>query len=249
MVDGKVALITGASGSIGSSVARKLAAHGASVVINYNTGERKARNLVREITGNGGSAIALHADVRSVAAVEDMARETFDRFGSIDILVNNAGIVRDRLLVTMKNSDWRDVIDVNLTGPVNCCKAVVPYMKNRNYGRIVNVGSITGLTAQKMRANYGAAKRALVGVTKSLGRELAGKNIRVNAVAPQVVKGGVSRSASIWELRTLKKYTPVGKLADPEDVAHAVLFLSGENIGFITGTVLNLTGGLITWQI
>ena len=248
-VAGRTAIVTGASGSIGSRVAYGLAGQGARVVVNYHTRGDEAEQVVAGIRNAGGEAVALQGDVTSLASMEQLAEKTQAHYGTIDILVNNAGIVRDTLMLTMSDNDWDEVIDVNLAGPLNGCRAAVPYMKAQGYGRIVNIASITGLVAQKMRTNYGAAKRGAIGLTKCLARELAPHGILVNAVAPQVVKGGVSKSASPIELAQLAKFTPVGEVAEPDDVADSVLFLSRENMHFLTGAVINLTGGLITWQV
>ena len=246
---GQTAIVTGASGNIGSTIARAMASGGANVVVHYHKNRRAAEALAGEIVAAGGVALPMQADIRSMSEVQTLTDSVLDRFGQIDILVNNTGVVKDKLLIMMSDADWGDVLDVNLSGTFNCCKCVVPHMKARKYGRIVNIGSITGMVPQKMRANYGASKRAMFGLTKCLARELASFNITVNLVAPQVVKGGLSRHASAHELAALAQYTPVGGLAENTDVAHATAFLVGGGSRFITGTALNLTGGLITWQL
>ena len=248
-VAGRTAIVTGASGSIGSKVACSLAEQGARVVVHYHARQREAEQVVADIGRAGGEAVALPGDVTDLASMEQLAEKTHAHYGAIDILVNNAGIVRDTLMMIMSDDDWDSVVDINLAGPLNGCRAVVPYMKAQGYGRIVNVASITGLVAQKMRANYGAAKRGVIGLTKCLARELAADGILVNAVAPQVVDGGVSTSASPVELAQLAKLTPLGDVAEPRDVADSVLFLAREEMRFLTGATINVTGGLVTWQI
>lgn len=246
---GKVAIVTGASGNIGEAIALALAQDGADVVVHYGYNRQKAEAIVESIKQMDRKSLAYQADIRNYQEVETLISSVHNEFGRIDILVNNAGICRDKLMIMMTTQDWDDVIGVNLTGTFNFCKAAVPYMTGAGEGRIINISSITGLVAQKMRTNYGASKRAVIGLTKCLARELASKGILVNAIAPQVVEGGLSRSAAPQELKILKMMTPAGRLGVRDDVAGAVVFLASRDSRYMVGAVINLTGGLITWQI
>ncbi len=249
MFEGRVVLVTGASGYVGSGIARVFAQRGAAVAVHYFNNEKGALEVADRIGERGGRAALVRADIGDYQEVSRMVDGVYREFGRIDVLINNAGVVRDKLMALMTREDWAEVMRVNLTGTLHCCRAVVPFMKRKRYGRIVNIASITGLVPQRMRANYGASKRAVIGMTKCLARELAPHGILVNAIAPQVVNGGVSRSASPQELKLLQRFTPVGRVAEAEDVAEAALFLASERVRHIAGAVLNLTGGLVTWQI
>ena len=234
-MEGKTALVTGASRGIGSAIALELARAGASVVVGYRSAGEEAEQVASEAGGR-----AVQADV----AEPEEAKRLIEEAGELDILVNNAGITRDTLLARMPDDDWRAVIETNLSGCFYTCRAAVRGMMKRRSGSIVNVSSIVGLHGNPGQTNYGAAKAGMIGFTKSLARELGGRGVRANVVAPGYVK---SRLTEILpeELRSqMLANTPLGRLGDPEDVAGAVRFLCSDEASFITGEVLLVDGGL-----
>jgi 3-oxoacyl-[acyl-carrier protein] reductase len=234
-LEGKTALVTGASRGIGSAIALELARAGASVVVGYRSAGEEAEQVASEAGGR-----AVQADV----AEPEEAKRLIEEAGELDILVNNAGITRDTLLARMPDDDWRAVIETNLSGCFYTCRAAVRGMMKRRSGSIVNVSSIVGLHGNPGQTNYGAAKAGIIGFTKSLARELGGRGVRANVVAPGYVK---SRLTEILpeELRSqMLANTPLGRLGDPEDVAGAVRFLCSDEASFITGEVLLVDGGL-----
>jgi 3-oxoacyl-[acyl-carrier protein] reductase len=234
-LEGKTALVTGASRGIGSAIALELAHAGASVVVGYRSGAEEAENVASEAGGR-----AVQADVSE----PEEAKRLVDEAGELDILVNNAGITRDGLLARMPDDDWRAVIETNLSGVFYTCRAAVRGMMKRRAGSIVNVSSIVGLHGNPGQTNYGAAKAGIIGFTKSLARELGSRGVRANVVAPGYV---TSRLTEILpeDLRAqMLANTPLGRLGDPEDVAGAVRFLCSDEATFITGEVLLVDGGL-----
>jgi 3-oxoacyl-[acyl-carrier protein] reductase len=234
-LEGKTALVTGASRGIGSAIALELAHAGASVVVGYRSGAEEAENVASEAGGR-----AVQADVSE----SEEAKRLVDEAGELDILVNNAGITRDGLLARMPDDDWRAVIETNLSGVFYTCRAAVRGMMKRRAGSIVNVSSIVGLHGNPGQTNYGAAKAGIIGFTKSLARELGSRGVRANVVAPGYV---TSRLTEILpeDLRAqMLANTPLGRLGDPEDVAGAVRFLCSDEATFITGEVLLVDGGL-----
>ena len=234
-LEGKRALVTGASRGIGSAIALELARAGAAVVVGYRTGAEEAEQVAAEAGGR-----AVEADVSD----PEEAKRLVEASGELDILVNNAGITRDTLLARMPDDDWRAVIETNLSGCFYTCRAAVRGMMKRRAGSIVNVSSVVGLHGNPGQTNYGAAKAGIIGFTKSLARELGGRGVRANVVAPGYVK---SRLTEILpeELRgQMLANTPLARLGDPEDVAGAVRFLCSDEASFITGEVLLVDGGL-----
>lgn len=246
-LDNRVALVTGGSGSIGSAIAQALARRGADVAIHYHEDRGRAERAERSVIALGRRASILAADVRERPQVRALVDEVRQRHGRIDILVNCAGIQRNRPIVTMARKDWDDVIGVNLCGPLYFSQAVAPMMIEGGFGRIINIASITGQTGQSLRANYGASKRGLIGLTRALARALAPHGIAVSAIAPQVVEGGLSKESGFWELRTIKGLTPLNRFARPDEVASLVALLAGDDGAYAAGSVINLTGGLVTW--
>jgi 3-oxoacyl-[acyl-carrier protein] reductase len=234
-LDGKTALVTGASRGIGRAVAVELAAAGASVLVNYRTGREDAEALASEIGGR-----AVQADVSD----PDEARTLVEEAGELDILVNNAGVTRDGLLARMSDEDWHTVIDTNLTSVFNTCRAATRGMMRRRNGAIVNMSSIVGVHGNWGQTNYGASKAGIIGFTKSLARELGSRNVRANVVAPGYVTTRLTEVLPEDAKQAMLANTPLGRLGDPEDVARAVRFLCADEASFITGEVLLVDGGL-----
>ena len=234
-LDGKTALVTGASKGIGKAIATELAAAGATVVVGYRSGKDEAEALATEL---GGSAI--QADVSS----GDDAKRLVEEAGDLDILVNNAGLTRDGLLARMSDDDWRTVIDTNLASVFYTCRAVTRPMMKRRAGAIVNISSIVGVHGNWGQTNYAASKAGIIGFTKSLARELGSRNIRANVVAPGYVKTQLTDVLPEEATGAMLENTPLGRLGDPEDVAGAVRFLCSDAASFITGEVLLVDGGL-----
>lgn len=245
LVDGKVAIVTGASRGIGRAIAIKLAKAGAKVVINY-AGNAQAANAVKElITAEGGEAIVYQANVANSAEVKDMVKAAIDAFGGIDILVNNAGITRDVPLAMMKEEDFDAVINTNLKGVYNCTKAVIKPMLKRKGGKIINMASVVGLMGNAGQANYAAAKAGLIGFTKSTARELASRNITANAIAPGFIATEMTEAMTVEAKADMAGKIPLGRPGTPEDVADAVLFLASDVAKYITGQTLNVDGGMV----
>ncbi|MFQ6110884.1 MAG: 3-oxoacyl-[acyl-carrier-protein] reductase [Nitrospinota bacterium] len=243
MPDQKVALITGAAQGIGLAVATSLAeggAHSLLADVNIEGAQREAERL-RE---KGFKARALYLDVGDAAGVERALEEVLSQEGRIDILVNNAGIVRDGLLIRLRPSDWEDVLRVNLTGTYHCTRLVARSMLKQRSGRIINVASVVGLMGNAGQANYAASKAAIVGFTKAVARELAGRGVTVNAVAPGFIDTEMTRSMPAEARESFLAQIPVGRLGTPEDVASVVCFLASSEASYITGQVIQVNGGL-----
>ena len=234
-LEGKAALVTGASRGIGKAIAVELARAGASVVVGYRSGTEEAEAVAVEIGGR-----AVQADV----ADPDDARRLVEEAGDLDILVNNAGLTRDTLLARMSEEDWRAVIDTNLGGVFNTCRAAVRGMMRRRSGSIVNVSSVVGLRGSPGQTSYSASKAGIIGFTKSLARELGSRGVRANVVAPGYVSTRLTEVIAGELKEQMLAATPLGRFGDPEDVAAAVRFLCSDDASFITGDVLLVDGGL-----
>lgn len=243
--DGKSAIVTGASRGIGREIALLLAKEGARVAVNYSGSKDKADDVVKLITESGGEAFAIQADVSDADGVKEMVDKTLEMFGSIDILVNNAGITRDNLLMRMKEDEWDDVININLKGVFLCTKGVTRQMMRQRAGRIVNVASIVGVSGNPGQANYVAAKAGVIGFTKTAAKELASRNINVNAVAPGFITTDMTDALSEEVKNQMLSVIPLGKLGRPEDVARTVLFLLSEDAVYITGQTIHVDGGMV----
>jgi 3-oxoacyl-[acyl-carrier protein] reductase len=241
---GRTALVTGGSRGIGRATCLMLARAGAFVVINYLAGEDAARTTLDLVKEQGGRAELRRFDVKDPAAVDEAVAGLINEFGTIDILVNNAGISRDGLLGRMKEADWNDVMATNLSGAFHVCRAVSKHMIRNRMGRIVNIASTAGEAGNPGQANYSAAKAALIGLTKSLARELAPRNILVNSVSPGIIEGGMSDQLSEAQLEAIRTHVPLKKTGKPEDVATAVLFLCSGMADYVTGQVIRVNGGL-----
>lgn len=245
LLDGKIALVTGASRGIGRAIALALAKAGATVVINYAGNVQAAESVKQEIESNGGKTMLVQADVADIDAVNDMIKRVSDTFGQIDILVNNAGITRDGLLMRMKENDWDAVINTNLKGIYHCTKAVAKGMMKQRSGRIVNMTSVVGLTGNAGQANYAAAKAGVIGFSKSMAKELASRGITVNLVAPGFIDTDMTSVLPDKVKEEMIKAIPLASLGKPEDVANAVLFLVSDQASYITGQTLNVDGGMV----
>ena len=242
---GKTAIITGASRGIGAEIARKFAADGAKVVVNYSGSQKKAEAVVADIQANGGEAIAVKANVSDAESVKAMVDETMKAFGSVDILVNNAGITRDNLMMRMKDDEWDDVINTNLKGVFICTKAVTRQMMKQRAGRIINIASIVGVMGNAGQANYVASKAGVIGLTKTTARELASRGITANAVAPGFITTDMTDQLTEEVQKAMLGQIPLGRFGAPEDVAKAALFLASDDASYMTGQTLHLDGGMV----
>lgn len=242
---GKNAIVTGSSRGIGRSIALELARRGANVAINYAGSEAKAEEVVQEVKALGVDAFKVQADVADEAAVKAMMKEVVTTFGSIDILVNNAGVTRDGLLMRMKEADFDDVINTNLKGAFLCTKAVTRQMMKQRSGEIINIASIVGVNGNPGQANYVAAKAGLIGLTKSTAKELASRNIHVNAVAPGFITTDMTDELTEGQKTAILNVIPLEKLGEPEDVANVVCFLASDDAKYITGQTIHVDGGMV----
>jgi len=245
LLDGKVALVTGASRGIGRAVAIALAKAGALVAVNYAGNVKAAEEVQQIITQAGGKAILVRGDVAQAEVVDEMMKTVMDEFGRIDILVNNAGITRDGLLMRMKESDWDAVIDTNLKGIFHCTKAAAKHMMKARSGRIINMTSVVGLIGNAGQTNYAAAKAGVTGFSKSAAKELASRGITVNMVAPGFIDTDMTAVLPEKVREEMVKGIPMGRMGTPEEVAEAVLFLASDQASYITGQIINLDGGMV----
>ncbi|MEW9676434.1 3-oxoacyl-[acyl-carrier-protein] reductase [Lentibacillus sp. L22] len=245
MLEGKTALVTGASRGIGRAIALELARQGANVTVNYAGNEAKAQMVVEEIQKLGAKAFKVKADVTNEADVKDMVKQIISEFGSLDILINNAGITRDNLLMRMKEEEFDQVINTNLKGVFICTKAVTRQMMKQRNGKIVNVASVVGVSGNPGQANYVAAKAGVIGLTKTAAKELASRNIFVNAVAPGFISTDMTDALTDEQRKGMHDLIPLGKLGEPEDVAKVVRFLASDDANYITGQTIHVDGGMV----
>ena len=247
LLDGKVAIVTGSSRGIGRAIALDLAENGAKVVVNYNSSEADANDVVAAIDNMGGSAIAVQADVSDFEAANKLVKRALDTYSQVDILVNNAGTTRDTLLMLMKEGDWDVVIDTNLKSMFNCCKAVArPMVRRKKGGRIINISSVSGLMGQAGQANYAASKAGIVGFTKSLARELGSRAITANVVAPGFFPTALTDVLTEEMIQGMIDLMPLKRLGELPEVAYLVTFLASDRAAYITGEVIRVDGGLAT---
>jgi len=244
MFTGQTAIVTGASRGIGKAIALELAKNGANIVVNFAGNEAKAEEVVSEINALGREAMAIRANVAVEDEVKGMIKETVTRFGSVDILVNNAGITRDNLVMRMKESDWDEVLAINLKGVFHCAKGVSRQMMKQRSGRIINVASVVGVLGNPGQANYVAAKAGVIGLTKTLAKDFASRNILVNAVAPGFITTDMTNELEGETKDALLGQIPLAKLGQPEDVARVVRFLASEDAAYMTGQTLHVDGGM-----
>jgi 3-oxoacyl-[acyl-carrier protein] reductase len=243
-LQGRVALVTGASQGIGEACARKLAAAGATVALAARSQE-KLNALAEQIKANGGQAVAFPLDVADEEQVKAAIKAAIAQLGKIEILVNNAGITRDQLIMRMKRADWDAVINTNLTSAYLCTQQVMSSMLRQKWGRIINITSVFGQMGQAGQANYAASKAGLIGLTMAIAREVASRNITCNAVAPGFIETGMTAVLSDEFKQNAVKMIPLGRVGTPDDVAHAVRFLASEEASYITGHVLSVNGGML----
>jgi 3-oxoacyl-[acyl-carrier protein] reductase len=244
-LEGKAALVTGASRGIGREIALELARQGANVAVNFSGSEAKANEVVDEIKALGREAFAVKCDVSNSGEVAEMVKGTIDRFGKLDILVNNAGITRDNLLMRMKEEEWDDVININLKGVFLCTKAVTRQMMKQRVGRIINIASIVGVSGNPGQANYVAAKAGVIGLTKTTAKELASRNITVNAIAPGFITTDMTEKLPEDVKTEMLKLIPLARLGEPKDIAKITAFLASDESSYITGQTLHIDGGMV----
>ena len=245
MLENKVALITGAGRGIGRAIAVALAKEGAQVIINYNGSEKKALEVKQLIEEQGGKAVTCQCDVSDFTACEKMIRDVVAEFGHLDILVNNAGITRDGLIMKMKEEDFDAVLNINLKGTFNTIRHSARQMLKQRSGKIINISSVSGILGNPGQANYAAAKAGIIGLTKTMAKELGSRGITVNAIAPGFIETDMTAVLSESVQQNIQAQIPLGHFGKPEDVAAAAAFLASEEAGYITGQVLCVDGGMV----
>ena len=244
MLTDKVALVTGASGGIGRGISLALAQLGAIVLVNYNGSKEKAQAVVEEIVHQGGRSEAIQCNVSDYTACGEMTQELLEKYGRIDILVNNAGITRDKLIIGMSEEDYDRVLDTNLKGAFNTIRHTARSFIKQRSGRIINITSVVGITGNAGQANYAASKAGMIGLTKSMAKELGSRGVCVNAVAPGFIDTDMTRVLSDNVKKAITDNIPLGRIGSVEDVAQVVAFLAGPGGDYITGQVISVDGGM-----
>ena len=245
MLTGKIALVTGAARGIGKEIALTLASNGATVIVNYNGSKERAEAVVSEIKANGGEAEAIQCNVADFEASEAMIKDVLAKYGKVDILVNNAGITKDNLIMRMSEADYDAVLDTNLKGAFNMIRHLSRAFLKQRSGKIINISSVSGVMGNAGQSNYSASKAGLIGLTKSVARELASRNVCVNAVAPGFIETEMTEVLSEEYMNKMKEMIPLGKLGSTKDIANLVLFLAGNQSDYITGQVMHVDGGMV----
>ncbi len=241
----KYALITGATRGIGKQIAITLAKQGYNIALNYRKENEELENTKKEIEEIGVQVLAVKGDVANFEECENFVKQVIERFGQIDVLVNNAGITKDMLLMRMKKEDFEQVIDTNLVGTFNVTKNVVPYMMKARSGRIINISSVVGISGNAGQTNYSASKAGIIGFTKSLAKEIASRNILVNAVAPGFIETNMTDVLKDDVKQEIAKNIPLKRMGTAQDVANVVKFLASDDSSYITGQVINVDGGML----
>ncbi|MBO5487709.1 MAG: 3-oxoacyl-[acyl-carrier-protein] reductase [Eubacterium sp.] len=244
LLEDKIAVVTGAGRGIGKGIALAMAREGAMVVVNYNGSKERAEEVVAEIEKNGGKAVAIQCNVSDFEQAKEFYANVVKEYGRIDILVNNAGITRDNLIMKMSEEEFSDVIQTNLAGTFNGIKFVTRPMMKQRAGRIINIASVSGVTGNMGQANYSASKAGVIGLTKAVAKELASRNITVNAVAPGFIATEMTEKLSEAVREEAVKTIPLGEFGKVEDIAEAVVFLASDRARYITGQVLCVDGGI-----
>jgi len=242
---GKTAVVTGGSRGIGKAIALELASKGANIVINYRSDETSVQATIKEIESLGSSAIAVKCDVSIFEQANIIMKTAVEKFGSVDILVNNAGITKDNLLMRMKEEDFDRVIQVNLKGTFNCIRHASSIMLKQRSGKIINISSVVGISGNAGQVNYAAAKAGIIGITKSVARELASRGITCNAVAPGFIQTDMTNCLSEKVKEGTLNSIPLKRIGKPQDVANLVCFLASKSSDYITGQVINVDGGMV----
>lgn len=245
MEERKVALVTGGTRGIGKEIAKALAKEGYDLIINYVSNNTDIKSFENELKEIGSKVIFIKADVSDYTSCEEMVKKGIETFGKIDTLVNNAGITKDNLLMRMKEEEFDKVIGINLKGVFNVTKQVTPYMIKKREGTIINVSSVVGVCGNAGQCNYSASKAGIIGFTKSLAKELASRNIRVNAVAPGFIQTDMTESLSDTVKDTINTQIPLKRMGEPQEVAKVVKFLASNDASYITGQVINIDGGMV----
>lgn len=243
-LEGRVAVVTGASRGIGRAIALELARRGATIIVNYHASEQAAEEVVQLIQAEGGRAKAIQADVSDFHQAQELVKSAIDTFGGLDILVNNAGITRDMLIMMMSEEDWDRVQNTNLKSTFTCSKAAVRQMMRKRYGRIINITSVAGQMGNAGQTNYSASKAGQIGFTKALAREVASRNITVNAIAAGYVETDIWANVPDEARQAALSIIPLGRKGEPEEIAYAVAFLASDQAAYITGQVLGVDGGM-----
>jgi 3-oxoacyl-[acyl-carrier protein] reductase len=241
---GKVAVVTGSAKGIGAEIAREFSQKGASVVVN-DVNKQNLDSIFDELQKTNANVLAILSDISKFNEAQQLIDKTTEKFDKIDILVNNAGITRDNLLMRMSEEEWDQVISTNLKGTFNCIKAVTRPMMKQRHGRIINISSVVGLMGNAGQTNYAASKAGVIGVTKSVARELASRNITCNAIAPGFIETDMTAILDEKVVEALKSQIPLGRLGSMKDVANMVCFLASDDAAYITGQVVNVDGGMV----
>lgn len=244
MSEKKVALITGANTGIGKEIALTLAEEGFTVVVNWLFNEEKANEVKKEVEGKGGVCHLLYGDISDYSKAEEMMEETFNLYGRLDVLVNNAGITRDQLMLRMTEQEFDDVIRVNLKGTFNCIKGISKRMLKQRFGKIINMSSVVGVMGNVGQCNYSASKAGVIGLTKSLAKEFASRNIQVNAIAPGFIETDMTDKIPEKIREEMISTIPLQRMGSPKDIANLVAFLASDKANYITGQIIQVDGGM-----